>query len=160
MAMLLCLCCRRAWQWGRGKIPAGSRWQSSFITLLVGWFWRHSGGYGGLHRQTHGKTLATRKFCHDQRWQSCHGDGFRRGRMREMERMGCQRDEMRIGVGGRAEGQSVWTTEIKGAGTHETEGRAAERWFHTDDDALRDGRAYVCAPAWTTLSAGLHGNSI
>lgn len=85
-----------------------------------------------------------------QRWQCCHGDGQGRGRMRGMERMGCQWYGMGIRVGGRTEGQSVWTTEIKGAGTHETEGIATQGCFQTDDEAVRrgvGGWAYLCTPA-------------
>ena len=33
--------------------------------------------------------------------------------------------------------------EIKGAGIHETEGVAAESWFHTDEVAVRGGWAYL-----------------
>lgn len=54
-----------------------------------------------------------------------------------------QRDEMGIRVGGRAEGQSVWTAEIKGTGTYETKGIAAESWFHTDEEAVRVG-GHIC----------------
>lgn len=45
--------------------------------------------------------------------------------------------------------------QIKGAGTHETEGIAAEGWFHTDEKAARGGWAYlyVLLPwPWTALS--------
>lgn len=75
MAMLLCLCCSSAWQWERGEVPAGSRWQSSFITLLAARFLQTLRGIEGLHSQTHGKTIATRKLCDNRRWQSCHSDG-------------------------------------------------------------------------------------
>ena len=145
MAMLLRLCCSRPWQWERGKIPAGSRWQSSLITPLAGWFWRHSGGYGGLHRQAHGERRQQQENDVTTRDGSVAAAMSPRAEVgvRGMGRAGGVRgDEMGIRVGGRTEGQSVWTTEIKGAGTHETEGIAVEGWFQTDDEAVSGGWAY------------------
>lgn len=153
MAMLLRLCFSRPWQWERGKIPAGSRWQSSLITPLAGWFWRHSGGYGGLHRQAHGERRQQQENDVTTRDGSVAAAMSPRAEVgvRGMGRAGGVRgDEMGIRVGGRTEGQSVWTTEIKGAGTHETEGIAVEGWFQTDDEAVSGGWAYFfffCAPA-------------
>lgn len=54
---------------------------------------------------------------------------------------------MGMKVGGCTEGQSMRMTEIKGAGTHDTKGIAAEGCFHTDEDAVMGGWAYFSALA-------------
>lgn len=93
-------------------------------------------------------STATGKWCRDRRWQCCRGDEPRAGLEWEgwRETGGVRGDEMGIRVGGRTEGQSVWTTEIKGAGTHETKGIAVEGWFPTDDEAVSGGWAYFLCP--------------
>lgn len=164
----LCVSIWRRRRWERGEIPVGSRWQSSFITLLLGCVWRPSRGCRELHRQTDGKTIAAER-SHNQRWQYCHSAGSGRGsRTKGMNGA----DGVSVGwnrsTGWRSERKAVcvkdrfkmgWNTWDGGDGGSRL---ASYRWGRSE--AVRSGWAYsisiLLSLRPTTLSAALHGNSI